>query len=209
MRVWAGVALTALYGCGSGTQPVEKEAEPASKPPAKIVQFYASPAAIPPGEGALLCYGVESATAVRLDPDVDRISPSLARCIEVRPKATIEYTLFATGADGAEAQAATTVTIDPRAPRSSPAAGTAAAAGPMLIQFFTASAAVVPAGGRVTICYGLSGAKSVSMSPAVSGLQVAPRACFNQTLGRTTTFTLTAMDAAGNKDSEKLTIRVE
>ncbi len=201
-------ALAAMVSCGSAPPPA-KEATPPPKP-ARITQFYVSPSAVPPGERALLCYGVEDTKTVRLAPEVETIAPSLARCVEVRPKATTEYTLFASGADGVEAQAATTLTIDPRAPRSKTgAAGAGTAAGPTLIQFLTSSAASTAAGGRVTICYGVVGAKSVSLSPGGRSLENSARACFNENLKETTTFTLTAVDEAGGRDSEKLTIRVE
>ncbi|MEZ5356194.1 MAG: hypothetical protein R2762_26465 [Bryobacteraceae bacterium] len=206
MNVLIAIALAVLAACSSAPPPPAKE-EPPPAQPAKITQFYASPPAIPPGDRALLCYGVEDTKTVRLDPDVDRIAPSLARCIEVRPKSTTVYTLYAAGADGVEAQAAATVAIDPKAPRST--SGVAVAAGPTLIQFFTASAASTTPGGRVTICYGVNGAKSVSLSPGDRALDNSARACFNQNVASTTTFTLTALDGSGGRDQETLTVRVE
>ncbi|MEZ5400149.1 MAG: hypothetical protein R2729_10815 [Bryobacteraceae bacterium] len=208
-KLTAAAAAALLYACGSAPEVPKEPAAPPARP-AKVTQFYASPAAIPPGDRALLCYGVEDAKSVRLEPEVDTIAPSMARCVEVRPKGTTEYRLLAMGADGVEAQAATTLTVDPNAPRSnSGGAAPAASAAPMLIQFVTASATQVAPGGRVTICYGVQGAKSVTLSPPGGEVENSARACINQNVGATTTYTLTAVDAAGRRDSEKLTIRVQ
>lgn len=66
----------------------------------KIISFYASPGMLARGERALLCYGVENATAVRLEPPVDRVWPSLSRCVEVAPNQDTRYTLTAQDAEG-------------------------------------------------------------------------------------------------------------
>jgi hypothetical protein len=185
-------------------EPEQKAAEP-EPTPAKITQFYASPPVVAPGDKALLCYGVESAQSVRLDPDVERITPSMARCIEVHPKQTSTYRLIASGTGRGEAQAAVTVTVDPKAKK----AAAAAAPGPTIIRFFSASATSTPAGGRVTLCYGVEGAKSVTLSPGARTLPSVPQSCFTEAINQTTTFTLSAVNAAGATDSEKLTVQVQ
>jgi hypothetical protein len=65
----------------------------------KITQFYAAPAATHPGEKTLVCYGVANAKSVRIEPAIESITPSLARCIQASPPKTTEYTL--TAEDGA------------------------------------------------------------------------------------------------------------
>ncbi len=65
-----------------------------------ILRFYAMPGVLSAGEKAILCYGVAKAKAVRLDPPVARLAPSLNRCIQVAPGADTRYTLTAEGADG-------------------------------------------------------------------------------------------------------------
>jgi hypothetical protein len=196
------LVLAALGIACQGT-PREQEKTAAPEPlPAKIIQFYAAPGVVAPGDKSLLCYGVESAKSVRLDPEVDRITPSMARCIEVRPKLTATYRLIATGTDGSEAQAAVTVTVDPKAK--------AAVASPVatMIRFFTASATSMAAGERVTLCYGVEGATRVTLSPGDRKLQPVAQSCFTEAIQATTTFTLSAVNAAGASDSEKLTIQV-
>jgi hypothetical protein len=66
----------------------------------KILMFYANPPAISHGAKMLLCYGVAGAKSVRIEPGVEAIRPSLSRCLEVYPKASVTYTLSATDADG-------------------------------------------------------------------------------------------------------------
>lgn len=61
----------------------------------KILNFYASTGMIARGEEARLCYGVANAKTVRLDPPVERVWPSLARCFGVSPKRETRYTLTA------------------------------------------------------------------------------------------------------------------
>jgi hypothetical protein len=67
----------------------------------KILQFYASRREIGPGEKAEVCYGVVNATAVRLDPAVEKVWPALSRCFEVTPVKSTHYTLTAEGAEHA------------------------------------------------------------------------------------------------------------
>ena len=65
----------------------------------KILNFYA----IRRSEKTLLCYGVSNATAVRIEPRVEPLKPSLSRCVEVAPKSTTQYTLTAEDAAGHQA----------------------------------------------------------------------------------------------------------
>lgn len=69
----------------------------------KILTFYGSPAMVPRGEKALVCYGVSNAKSVRIEPKIEDIKPSLSRCLEVHPKADTEYKLTAADAKGKEA----------------------------------------------------------------------------------------------------------
>lgn len=68
----------------------------------KMLMFYANPPIIGKGEKTLLCYGVAGAKTVRIEPNVEGVSPSLSRCVEVYPKQTMNYTLIASDASGVE-----------------------------------------------------------------------------------------------------------
>jgi hypothetical protein len=63
----------------------------------KILQFYAREREIVPDGKALVCYGVVNATAVRLDPPVERVWPAVSRCFEVAPAKSTRYTLTVEG----------------------------------------------------------------------------------------------------------------
>jgi hypothetical protein len=67
----------------------------------KILVFYASPASLKPGERGLVCYGVANAKAVRIEPDVEPVSPSMSRCVAIMaPAKETQYTLTAQDAEG-------------------------------------------------------------------------------------------------------------
>lgn len=200
------VACCILAGCGGPAAEVRKP-EATAPPEAAIIQFYASPTAIAPGDHALLCYGVENAASVRLEPPVEDITPSRTRCVEVKPAASTKYTLFAKSKLGVEISRQTEVTIDPKLPRAS--APSAGQGGGGLILFFTALAPKVPKGMPATLCYGVKGAASVSLNPAVQQLEPRDKLCFQVRPEATTTYTLTATSASGVKDTETLRITVE
>ncbi len=66
----------------------------------RILSFYATPPAIKRGEAASICYGVNDAIKVRIDPPVEELRPSISRCIQVKPVKDTEYTLHAEDAAG-------------------------------------------------------------------------------------------------------------
>jgi hypothetical protein len=51
------------------------------------------------GETTQLCYGVENAKSLKLDPPVEAVKPSYHHCLEIAPKKTTTYTI--TADDGA------------------------------------------------------------------------------------------------------------
>jgi hypothetical protein len=65
-----------------------------------IHSLYVSPASIHPGEKSQLCYDVDNAKTVTLDPPAGEVWPSHTRCLDVSPAKTTTYTLTITGANG-------------------------------------------------------------------------------------------------------------
>src|SRR4051794_30163154 len=61
----------------------------------KILSFYAAPSAIKRGASASLCYGVNGAKTVRLEPAAAEVWPALSRCFQVSPVRDTEYKLTA------------------------------------------------------------------------------------------------------------------
>ena len=52
------------------------------------------------GQTAHLCYGVENAKTVKLEPPVEDIKPSYHHCMEISPKTTTTYTITADDGKG-------------------------------------------------------------------------------------------------------------
>ena len=199
MKLAAALSIGLWAACSQpSAQPESKQAQPA---PAKITQLYASPAAIARGDRSLLCYGVEGAASVRLEPAVEELAPSRARCIEVKPQASTKYTLYAKNRAGAEVSKEVEIAIDPKMKKAATASG--------LILFFAASSPKVPKGLPVTLCYGVKGASAVSVSPPVQTLAPSERLCFQATPQTSTSYVLTATSAAGAKDTETVRVTVE
>jgi hypothetical protein len=65
-----------------------------------ILNFYATPSSIHPGEATQLCYGVSNAKEVKLDPPVASVWPSATRCVAASPHKETTYTLTAVDAQG-------------------------------------------------------------------------------------------------------------
>ena len=65
-----------------------------------IHSLYVAPALIHPGEKAQLCYDVDNAKTVTLDPPAGEVWPSHTRCLDLSPTKTTTYTLTITGATG-------------------------------------------------------------------------------------------------------------
>jgi len=77
----------------------------------KMLMFYADPPIVAKGDRTLLCYGVAGAKNVRIEPNVQSLGPSLSRCVEAFPKATMTYTLIASDASGAEQKSTIVVRV--------------------------------------------------------------------------------------------------
>ena len=160
----------------------------------KITQFWAVDPNLPRGETTRLCYGVEDASAVRIEPDVKRLYPALTHCFEVAPQRTTTYTLTAQGADGSTVKQSVRVRLGP--PRAK------------IIEVSVNKMQVAP-GERVVVCYKAQNAASADIHP---GKFVTTRslqnACVQDFPRVTTAYTVTITGAGSQKDTEKVTVRV-
>lgn len=204
------VLLLALASsnCGGGKQP-EPVRETAGKGAAepKILQFYASPPVVSPGERVLLCYGVEEAEAVRIEPEVEPLKPSYSRCIPVTPRATTRYTLTAEGAGGGSVTSSVTVTVQGagRAPaRQLPAAAPSRDAGPV-IDSFHVEKKEGPGGALTLLCYEVHEAEAVAIEPGVLPRSGALRGCLGVAPEQPTTYFLTAYGPGGKTARRAIT----
>ncbi len=202
-RTLTGIVLfmAGLPHFGCSTPEPQPKAEPPKPALAKIGHFYASPAVVERGARALLCYGVEAAASVRIEPSVEKLSPSPNRCFEAFPERDTAYRLTAVGFNGDEVTAGAQVRVVPRRVRVQNKQATAE-----IIGEFLATSMEIQRGQPVTICYDAGAAESLSLEPG--NQPVAPgKKCVSVRPDRTTTYKLTAQ-ANGRTEVRELTIKV-
>jgi len=78
----------------------------------------------------------------------------------------------------------------------------------LAIQTFYAMPGEIRRGQSVQLCYGVANAKSVKLEPQSNPVWPSYSRCVNDSPTKTTTYTLTIADAAGNSKSQSLTIQV-
>ena len=193
---WILLAATGVIvsGCSRPAPPAHPETAAAAAEAPQITQFYATAPRLARGERELLCYGVEGATAVRLEPPRQELSAALSRCVEVHPDATTTYKLTAEGPGGAPAVREVTVTVG--APKAR-------------IITVDVSALTVAEGSPVSICYKVENARAVEIAPVHFHAGEKPEGCTMVQPNATTTYTVTALGAAGDRDQEHVTIKVK
>jgi hypothetical protein len=184
-----------LGGCSPSPKPGN------ASPPAKadvsqvrVTQFYANPPAIPKGAKALLCYGVEGATKVRIEPPVEKLAPSLSRCFEVTPTHNTEYKLIAENASGATAEATAAVSLGSAAP---------------VLFDLAVSKTKAKAGELISFCFQTRNAVRVTGGPG--RFQFGGRAvkdCLLDQPSKTTSYRVTASNNEGLSDSANVTVEV-
>lgn len=78
----------------------------------------------------------------------------------------------------------------------------------LAIQTFYASPGEIRRGQSVQLCYGVANAKSVKLEPQSNPVWPSYSRCVNDSPTKTTTYTLTIADTAGNTKSQSLTVQV-
>mgnify|MGYP000903300014 FL=1 len=166
----------------------------------KITQFYAAAQRIGEGDKTMLCYGVENARAVRLNPAIEPVWPAAVRCFDVVPPHTTTYHLTAEDAQGQALTAETTIVVGPPTPK--------------LVDVSVNKLEVRP-GELVTLCFKARNAANYEVSgmkPAVAGLgQVIPtpeRGCFADHPRQTRNYVV-KVTGPGGEDSETVTVVVK
>jgi cbb3-type cytochrome oxidase subunit 3 len=78
----------------------------------------------------------------------------------------------------------------------------------LAIQNFYATPGVVRRGETVQLCYGVANAKTVKLEPQSNPVWPSYSRCVDVTPSKSTTYTLTIADAAGNTRSQSLEVKV-
>jgi hypothetical protein len=191
--VCAAVTAVCLAGCSRSDPDKKTAAPPESPPPPRITQLYVTQPAIGAGENAKVCYGVENASKVWLAPPMQELSASLARCVDVDPKTTTIYSLTVEGQDGQRVSQEVAVRVGPPKVR---------------IDSVNVSAVNVRAGETVVLCYTATNATAVAIEPRL-GVQASPvKGCASDRPVKNTVYVITATGAGGDRDQEKVTVRV-
>ena len=190
------IALLLLLAACSPERPAQEAIKQAKPRHAKILQLSAANNQVERGQSLTLCYGVEDAGSVRLEPPEEVLGLSRSRCIAVSPKHNTTYTVIAKGEDGEEVRQSFPVSVVAAA-KSIPASAT-------LIRSF--DVATGNPGRPLQLCYQTKGAVSLRLNPPVKSVEPSesPR-CFPISITTKTTFMLTATDAAGNVDRMQVT----
>ena len=81
--------------------------------------------------------------------------------------------------------------------------------GQLTFTTFEASDGTLKRGQTTQLCYGVVNAKTVKLDPPVEAIKPSSRHCLDIAPKKTTTYTITADDAAGQTKSVSLTVRVQ
>ncbi len=168
--------LTARNNAGSVTASATVTLPATSQP--VIDSFTANPLSVASGQTSTLQWNVTGATTVSINQGIGTVTASDTRA--VLPSATTTYTLTATNSYGSVTRAVTVMVT---------------AAGPPVINSFTADATTITRGQTTTLRWNITNATSASITPDVGNMsyglsQVTPT--------ETTTYTLTATNSSGS-----------
>ncbi|OYW10681.1 MAG: hypothetical protein B7X34_04300 [Acidobacteriia bacterium 12-62-4] len=199
MRLFPLLFILSFAACSTPEKPAATAPPP--KPP-KITHFYATTNPVPKGESATVCYGTEDATEVALAPYNDTLKPSMNRCIAVTPAGPTTYTLTVKGPGGETSSTLELSVGGAPTPKSAPAST------PLITSFQSIGGGRVTPGKPVQFCYSTRPETvSVSSSPGTSAvLKPGQNQCFVANITKTTTYILTARDAAGSTDRMQVTV---
>ena len=159
----------------------------------RITQFYARAGEITRGELNVICYGVRNARSVRLEPPVERVSPTPARCISIEPEQDTTYTLVAEGDGGERVSESFGVRVKPPPPE---------------ILMLATSANAIRRGDAVTLCYGTEHAVAVRLDPLGWALVPGKKNCSRFYPKATATYTLVATGEGGGSERKSFSVEV-
>jgi hypothetical protein len=188
-------ALTLAVACSVGCkESAPSRAASPSKNPVRITQFYTTKPLIARDESTSLCYGVDNAATVRIDPPVESVWPALSRCVTVSPRETTSYTLTAEDGHGQKSSQSVTVTVTGPPPR--------------FADLEISSKEVAP-GQPVSFCFKAKNATAVRGGPGrFSHGGSSDGDCLIDNPRKTTSYRITIEGAGGRTDEANITVKV-
>lgn len=160
----------------------------------RITQFYARAGEMVDGEQNLVCYGVQNARSVRIEPPVESLTPARTRCFFVEPHKDTTYRLVTEGIDGSLAAESFEIHVKPAPPE---------------IRMFAVSEKKIVRGDPVTLCYGVAHARAVRLDPDGWDLAPVTQNCARIYPKATGTFTLVATGVDGRTEQKKFSVAVK
>jgi hypothetical protein len=169
--------LTATGASGTTTQSVTVTVGAAGSP--QIVRFAADPNSIPAGGTVTLSWSTSNASTVSISPNVGTVTANGSTTVS--PAATTTYTLTATNSAGSVTATATVTVTGSSIPQ---------------IVTFVATPQNISPGQSTKLCWQVNGSSNISITPGV-GTNLNSNDCATVSPATTTTYTLTAINAAG------------
>ena len=165
-------------------------------PVASCDAFTAAPTVIQKGQSSNLTWSTTNATRVVIDNGIGEVTPIASGTRSVSPLATTTYTLTAYGTGDQKHTCTATVTVKDIPVETLPKC-----------EAFTATPTTTAVGGgTVNLAWATKDATSVSISPTIGS--VATTGTTSVSISTTTTYTLTASNVDGEKDTCAVTIVV-
>jgi hypothetical protein len=154
--------------------------------------FYANPPELPRGAKGVLCYGVEFADSVELDPPVERVWPAVSRCFDIAPKQDTTYRLTAKG-PGGETSKEVGVTV-----------------GSPLVRLIAVkvSALSIQRGEPLQICWEAQNAMAIEIQGKPVPGQSPNQGCLVDHPNRDVTYSVRVRGASGDMDAETVSVKV-
>ncbi len=163
--------LVLITGCG------ESQSTPTAPP--VIIAFSTSPSSISSGGTTTLLWNVTGATSVMIDPSIGQVD--IAGTMDLQPSQSTTYTITALNSAGVVTRSAE-VTVTAPSP-------------PSIVNFSATPGTITP-GQTSTLQWNVTGATAVSIDQGIGKVDIAGTRVV--TLPVTTTYTLSASNAAGS-----------
>ena len=202
--LWLKAGIVALVGLAALTAFFVwryLSTNPEDKQP-RIASFSVTPTTIPTNGQAQLCYEVENAERVRIEPNVGERRPATKECINVTANNTLTYTLTAFAANGATTTQQATLTVE--------SAPTPPPVHPADITYFAVERHDIPgAVPQLRLCYEVHYASHAEIDNNVGEVKLDHRDCRPITPQQTTTYTISATGADGATKTRQITAEVD